>query len=363
MPAEAATGSASAGSGDPDPQLEGAGAVAGLRVWRVENRRGDGAGAAAKFGVAAWPTSQYGDFYRGDAYLVLKSTQLPHGGGLAHDVHFWLGSQCTKDEATVAAYKAVELDTLLSGAPVQHRETEGKESPQFQSYFRSLRYMNGGIDSGFSHVTPDEYEARLYQVRKTKHTTRAFQCPMEASSLHHGDAFVLDAGREVYAWFGDECSPFERARAANLQAEIVDGRMGKARKGDADDDAFWEALGGSATDVRAAVHDKVEADEIDATKCDLYRLSDATGELAFTHVEAGGQVLDEKMLDTDDVFIIDAQVATVVWIGAGSSDEEKANAMRTAMTFLERHGRPLHTPVNVIKQGQSSDLFRSIFKK
>lgn len=43
-----------------DPQLEGAGAVAGLRVWRVENRRGDGAGAAAKFGVAAWPTSQYG---------------------------------------------------------------------------------------------------------------------------------------------------------------------------------------------------------------------------------------------------------------------------------------------------------------
>lgn len=58
--AEVATGSVFGGGGDPDPQLEGAGAVAGLRVWRVENRRGDGAGAAAKFGVAAWPTSQYG---------------------------------------------------------------------------------------------------------------------------------------------------------------------------------------------------------------------------------------------------------------------------------------------------------------
>lgn len=60
MPAEAATQRAVVRAGGIDPQLEGAGAVAGLRVWRVENRRGDGAGAAAKFGVAAWPTSQYG---------------------------------------------------------------------------------------------------------------------------------------------------------------------------------------------------------------------------------------------------------------------------------------------------------------
>ena len=191
-----AAASAAAGAPQADPELARAGRRNGVEVWRVENRRGDGAGMAATFGVARWPEDRTGDFYRGDSYLVLLTAELSDGKK-EYDIFFWLGSESSQDERAVAAVKAVELDSVLGGRPVQHRETEGKESQLFQSMFRSIRYLDGGIESGFTHAKPEEYEPKLFQVKKTKHTTRAFQVPLSVKSMHQGDCFVLDLGKEV----------------------------------------------------------------------------------------------------------------------------------------------------------------------
>jgi hypothetical protein len=57
-------------------------------------------------------------------------------------LHFWLGLETSQDEAGVAAYKTVELDDLLGGGPVQHREVQSKETPRFQAYFtKGMRYV------------------------------------------------------------------------------------------------------------------------------------------------------------------------------------------------------------------------------
>jgi gelsolin len=67
--------------------------------------------------------------------------------------------QQQQDEAGTAVYKTIELDTYLKDAPVQHREIQGYESALFLSNFpHGIRIMEGGVDSGFKHVSPTEYK-------------------------------------------------------------------------------------------------------------------------------------------------------------------------------------------------------------
>ena len=96
----------------------GAGKKAEVRVWRVE-----------QFKIVAWPESKYGKFHVGDSYIVMNSYVKDGSDALLHDIHIWIGSESSQDEYGTAAYKMVELDEFLGGAPVQHREVQGSESP------------------------------------------------------------------------------------------------------------------------------------------------------------------------------------------------------------------------------------------
>ncbi|KAJ9581523.1 hypothetical protein L9F63_023297 [Diploptera punctata] len=75
-------------------------------------------------------------------FYIQKKTK----GNLSWDIHFWLGSETSQDEAGAAAIMSVELDDSLGGDPVQHREVQEHESQLFLSHFKSgIRYLPGGV--------------------------------------------------------------------------------------------------------------------------------------------------------------------------------------------------------------------------
>lgn len=94
-----------------EPAWKNAGKEVGLQIWRIE-----------KFKVKSWPKEEYGSFYSGDSYIVLHTYKVENK--IMYNVHFWLGAHTTQDEAGTAAYKTVELDTLLDDVPVQYREVQ-----------------------------------------------------------------------------------------------------------------------------------------------------------------------------------------------------------------------------------------------
>ncbi|KPJ21417.1 Gelsolin, partial [Papilio machaon] len=97
------------------------------------------------FEPVAVPLNQYGNFYSGDSYIVLKTSGASN---LSWDIHFWLGSNTSQDEAGAAAILSVNLDDeQFHGDAVQHRETQGHESRQFLSYFEPVDGIKMKIES------------------------------------------------------------------------------------------------------------------------------------------------------------------------------------------------------------------------
>lgn len=155
------------------------------------------------------------------------------------------------DEAGIAAYKTVELDDSLGGSAHQYREVEGEESPLFLSYFKALgglKYLPGGVSSGFHHVVRDSYETRLLQC-KGKRTVRVKPVPLSNASLNKGDVFILDAGLKIFIFNGPKCNKYERTKGIEVAQGIDDDeRGGRAEIIHLEDDItnaeFWGPLGG-----------------------------------------------------------------------------------------------------------------------
>ena len=355
-----------------DPQFKGAGQKVGLEVWRVENRRTKS--DTPDFGVKRWPAEEYGNFYSGDSYIVMNTyyAKDPETGKvskdkLAWDLHFWLGKDSSQDEIGVAAYKTVELDTLLDDGPVQHRESQGNESKLFTAYFKHLNFMTGGVESGFRKVKPTEYIPRLLMVKQYvgSASAKCFEVPCAASSLDHGNCFVLDCGVSVVVWIGDEASPIEKVKAGQVQHNIVNSRNGKAKKGLVDD-KFWKVLKGDESQVRSEDNpfeheDAHESPFHDPKSVKLWRLSNASGKLTFK-AEGQGKV-SQSQLDSNDVFLVHSTCAIWVWIGALASDEEKSHAMSIADSYIKQNKLPNTMTVTALKEAsaRTNQLFASNF--
>lgn len=332
-------------SAESEPAWKGAGAKPGLKIWRI-----------VKFQVKDWPKEDYGQFYEGDSYIILNTYKEEDNEQLQHDLHFWIGKYSSQDEYGTAAYKTVELDTFLDDVPVQHREVQGHESEMFKSYFKSLTYMKGGADTGFRHVTPEEYKSRLLHFCGTRKHITVKEVPLKKEKLNPDDVFILDMGLTLYQWNGSGCNKDEKFKASQYLTQLKSERGGKPSTevlDEADTGAshpFYDALQNEDAD-----DDDDDDEEAGDRENKLFRLSDASGKMEFSEIKTGP--ISGSDLDTKDVFIVDTKTGLFVWIGTGTSTGEKKNAMTYAHNYLQKTAYPF-APVSCIKEGRESNIFR-----
>jgi len=340
--------------GGREPAWANAGKAPGLQIWRIE-----------QFKVVPVPPTSYGCFYKGDSYIVLSTTR--RGNALAWDIHFWLGSETTQDEAGTAAYKTVELDDYLGGAPVQHREVQDHESQLFLSYFpRGICLMDGGMQSGFRHVEARQYTPRLLQL-KGKRNVRLRQVPLGLASLNSGDVFVLDLGLSLLQFNGRQSAPQERSKAAEICRVIASERGGATRitvfeEDDAEWPQEWLNVLGRGPIATAEQGGSDEAFDTMPSRRVLYRLSDASGSLQVSFV-AQDAAVRLSMLDPADAFIFDAGNEVFAWIGQGASAQECRQGLAYAQMYVRDNGLDPAIPISRVMGGHESAYFLKLFQQ
>lgn len=347
-----------AAAADGEEQWTDLGSSPGTRVWRIE-----------QFKVVPWPEDQYGNFHKGDSYVVLNTYQKDDGTDtLYHDLHIWIGSESSQDEYGTAAYKMVEADDKLGGAAIQHRQVEGGESPTFRAYFDNLTYLQGGAESGFHHVEATPDSPHLYKVKGTEKGMSLSQVSRNRSSLNKGDSFVLFANNStVWVWHGESANPDEKARANALAERMcTQGTVTVLDQGsgDSDDTTFWGYL-----EEDGDIQEADDADEGIEEFCPLlFKLASdpddepeqvAKGE----EVRYGSPVarIGRDNLNEADVFLLDAGWELFLWMGSGADSSEKVAAMGKAEAYAKEDPRTADLPLTLVKSGYEPYEFSAFF--
>lgn len=89
-------------------------------------------------------------------------------------------------------------------------------------YEIGIRYVAGGVASGFTHVTTnDAGQKRLFQV-KGKRNVRVREVPLTFSSMNKGDCFILEDGRDIFVYVGPSSKRVEKLKAISAANQIRD---------------------------------------------------------------------------------------------------------------------------------------------
>ncbi|XP_059054982.1 gelsolin-like [Achroia grisella] len=341
------------------PLFANAGRQAGVEVWRIKD-----------FNPEVVSQRDYGKFYKGDSYIILKTT-ADKKNKLSWDIYYWIGSESTQDESGAAAIYSVGLDDKFNGAAVQHRETQGYESQQFTALFPSgVQYQNGGYPTAFRHVTTNAgAEKRLIQV-KGRRNVRVRQVDPSISSMNKGDCFILDVDHDVYIYVGPNSRNVEKLKAVSVANQIRDqDHVGRARvetidqySSDVDVQKFFTALGSGAKDSvpdATAGGDDQSFERNEEQNVILTEVSDSSGKLVATPVS---RPFRQEQLKKQDVYILDTISGGVyVWVGKQSSEREKTEALTKAQQVITSKSYPSWVKVTRIPQGTEPAIFKQYF--
>ncbi|XP_037379927.1 villin-1 [Talpa occidentalis] len=331
----------------------------GVQIWRIEAMQ-----------MVPVPSSTFGSFFDGDCYVVLATHKT--GNNLSYDIHFWIGQASSQDEQGAAAIYTTQMDDFLKGRAIQHREVQGNESEAFRGYFKQgIVIRKGGVASGMKHVETNSYDIQRLLHVKGKRNVIAGEVEMSWKSFNRGDVFLLDLGRLIIQWNGQESNRMERLRGMTLAKEIRDQeRGGRAHVGVVEGEneqaspqlmAIMNHVLGQRRELKAAMPDTVVEPAVKAN-LKLFHVSDSEGKLVVREVAT--RPLTQNLLSHEDCYILDqGGLKIYVWKGKNANAEERKGAMSQALNFIKAKQYPPSTQVEVQNDGAESAVFQQLFQK
>lgn len=172
-----------------------------------------------------------------------------------------------------------------------------------------------------------------------------------------------------FVFSSTQSNPHERARANALaEGMAIEGTVAVFDQGAGDEDAteFWERLGGYQDDIAEGDDADEQVQEFTPT---LYRLP---GDSGVPEMIAEGEPVKigwgkptpkiaKSLMDTTDVFLLDAGWELFVWTGKESDRSERLAAMGHVDAYGKYMPRAKHLPVSIVKEGYETSEFNGYF--
>lgn len=237
-------------------------------------------------------------------------------------------------------------------------ETTEPESREHSTSRHSGRFMGGLYNSGIK--GEKKYAAsnkRLFQVIRKHKNIHLRQVDLTIGSMNKGDCFILDAGKEIYVYFGKKAKRLEKMKTISAANQIKDqNHNGHAVVYICDElasqinrEQFLEILGPispSSVPDESTGEDNETFKTGDERATTLYQVFDAFGTL---------------MMDTNDCFILEPVSGIYDGNGKKATGQKKKRAISRAKEFLQNKIYPTRTKVTRIVDGAETAHLKQYF--
>lgn len=331
---------------------EDVGQIPGLTCWEIEN-----------FLPNQVDDCLIGKFYEADCYIVLH-TKMDENGSLCWQIYYWIGCKATLDKKACAAIHAVNLRNLLGAETRTSRQEMNEEEDEFLELFEhGISYIDGGrTASGFYTVEEVAFEKKLYRASGVQkiHLER---CDATACSLDPRFVFLFDSGFNIFIWEGKRAKGVTKTKTRLIAEKInKNERKNKAEiimvKQDGDDVTFWQSLGDLHSTFQIKEH---VPDDFQPMNPRLYKVGLGRGYLELPQVDIPHNKLDQKLLDTKCVYILDCNSDLFVWIGKKSTRLVRAAALKLSQEVCSMLKRPEYVTVTRCLEGTEPQIFKTKF--
>ena len=322
-----------------------------LYIWRIE-----------KSSLKKWPKENYGIFYEGDSFLVLK---IENDNKIY--AHVWIGNSSTQDEISFVICKVMQLDNFLENKCTIYYECQSKESEKFLSYFKIFFYEKGGVDADLEAKNQNKSIIKLFVVHGSGSNVKVVQIPINKKKIKSSDAYLLDEGLNVYIYIGASSNCFEKFKLSALAQKIKEKRENQVtiievdEKGTNDNDIKYKKIFDEMLEKFEENIDEVKSEDKKEENKEnkenlirkMFKLSDESGKLSLND--------GKENLNSGDVFLIDKDDTIFLYIGKGVSKNEKRFSRYYAKNYIIKQRNNAKLPIVVVNEENLANDSNKIF--